>query len=442
MKFSDKLAKKRKENNLSQEQLADRLNMSRQAISKWESGSTYPDMNTIIELCKIFNCTLNELLDDGVIDNNSKISDDSWVSDILDFITKTYNMFCSMKFKDIIKCLFEFIVLILILSLGFNIIGNIFNSLLSRLLGVLNIYPTIFNIYSFIYGVFVFIVISIIVIHLFKIRYLDYYILIEDKNVAAKTKEEPIKENKEVKDSLFQKTREKIIIRDKEHTTYSFINAIWKVVLFGIKIFATFIAGFFIFTFIFGTSSLVFSLSLIKYGIFFLGVAIAILGALSINYVFLKILYSLILNKDYNITSIFIVFILGLILIGLGIGFSFSNYLTFKPISEYSDVKVHTETIKMNENIEFGFNKKYIIDDTLDDIKIEIEYILDEPILELSNYDMKTYYLHSTDYSFLESYKTVMYYFKNKIELPYENIYYNNPVKIYLSTENYNKLNK
>ena len=40
--FSENLKKIRKENNLSQEQLADELGVSRQAISKWESGTSYP----------------------------------------------------------------------------------------------------------------------------------------------------------------------------------------------------------------------------------------------------------------------------------------------------------------------------------------------------------------------------------------------------------------
>ena len=48
----------RKKNNMSQEQLADRLNVSRQAVSKWESGNSVPDMTKIMELCKILNCSL------------------------------------------------------------------------------------------------------------------------------------------------------------------------------------------------------------------------------------------------------------------------------------------------------------------------------------------------------------------------------------------------
>ena len=49
--FSKNLKKIRKENNLSQEQLADELGVSRQAISKWESAQAYPEMDKIISLC-------------------------------------------------------------------------------------------------------------------------------------------------------------------------------------------------------------------------------------------------------------------------------------------------------------------------------------------------------------------------------------------------------
>ena len=69
MKFCDKLVKQRKNNNMSQEQLADKLGVSRQAISKWESGSTIPDMAKILELCKILNCNLEDLIDDGINSN-------------------------------------------------------------------------------------------------------------------------------------------------------------------------------------------------------------------------------------------------------------------------------------------------------------------------------------------------------------------------------------
>ena len=69
MKFCEKLVKLRKNNNMSQEQLADRLGVSRQAVSKWESGISMPDMEKIMQLCKILNCSLDDLVDDVACGN-------------------------------------------------------------------------------------------------------------------------------------------------------------------------------------------------------------------------------------------------------------------------------------------------------------------------------------------------------------------------------------
>lgn len=62
MSFSENLQTLRKANNISQEQLAERLDVSRQAVSKWETDGGYPEMDKIIALCGIFNCTMDELV--------------------------------------------------------------------------------------------------------------------------------------------------------------------------------------------------------------------------------------------------------------------------------------------------------------------------------------------------------------------------------------------
>ena len=62
MKFGDNLRKIRKSKKMSQEQLAEKMNVTRQSVSKWENGESYPEMNNIFELCKVFNCKLNELV--------------------------------------------------------------------------------------------------------------------------------------------------------------------------------------------------------------------------------------------------------------------------------------------------------------------------------------------------------------------------------------------
>ena len=62
MKFGENLKQIRKAKKMSQEELAERVNVSRQAVSKWENSESYPEMNNILELCKIFNCKLNDLV--------------------------------------------------------------------------------------------------------------------------------------------------------------------------------------------------------------------------------------------------------------------------------------------------------------------------------------------------------------------------------------------
>lgn len=62
MTIGERLLKLRKERNLSQEELANVLNVSRQTISKWETDQTTPDFDKIVPLCEYFNITSDELL--------------------------------------------------------------------------------------------------------------------------------------------------------------------------------------------------------------------------------------------------------------------------------------------------------------------------------------------------------------------------------------------
>lgn len=62
MSLSENLQNLRKIKNMSQEELAERLNVSRQAVSKWESGNGYPETEKIISICEIFDCSMDELV--------------------------------------------------------------------------------------------------------------------------------------------------------------------------------------------------------------------------------------------------------------------------------------------------------------------------------------------------------------------------------------------
>ena len=62
MKLSDKLAELRRGSNLSQEELAEKLGVSRQAVSKWESGTAQPELQKLVELSNLYNVSVDELL--------------------------------------------------------------------------------------------------------------------------------------------------------------------------------------------------------------------------------------------------------------------------------------------------------------------------------------------------------------------------------------------
>ena len=71
MKFGENLRQLRKSKNISQEVLAQKVGVSRQSVSKWETGEAYPEMNNILALCTIFHCNINDLVNDNIIDQNS-----------------------------------------------------------------------------------------------------------------------------------------------------------------------------------------------------------------------------------------------------------------------------------------------------------------------------------------------------------------------------------
>lgn len=71
MNFGENLQNLRKQKRMSQEQLAEKVDVSRQSVSKWERGESYPTMNNIIALCDIFHCKLNDLVYEEITDFNS-----------------------------------------------------------------------------------------------------------------------------------------------------------------------------------------------------------------------------------------------------------------------------------------------------------------------------------------------------------------------------------
>ncbi len=84
MKLSEKIIKLRRAAGMSQEELADRLGISRQAVSKWESEQSVPDIDKIILLSELFGVTTDYLLKDTEVQNSADRISDSILNDVFE----------------------------------------------------------------------------------------------------------------------------------------------------------------------------------------------------------------------------------------------------------------------------------------------------------------------------------------------------------------------
>ena len=200
MNLSDNLKKIRKDKNLSQEQLAEKLGVSRQSVSKWESNQAYPEMDKVIQLTKLFNLNMDELLNQDISETTkekqSKNILNKYIEEILNFTSKTVNMFINMSLKNKIKCILEQIIIALLLTIIFFIIGTIGLYIVEEIAVLLpyNIGKIITKLFKIIYIVFGITTSITLIIHIFKTRYLDYYIIEDNKDIKQTSEE--IKENK------------------------------------------------------------------------------------------------------------------------------------------------------------------------------------------------------------------------------------------------------
>ena len=116
MTLGEKIAIQRKELNYTQEQLADILGVSRQSISKWESDIAYPETEKLIELGKLFDCSMDYLMKEEVIEKG-----DVQTSIFTEISRKVVNP----KNKDKSKKLLKIIGIILAVVLVIDIVSMI-----------------------------------------------------------------------------------------------------------------------------------------------------------------------------------------------------------------------------------------------------------------------------------------------------------------------------
>lgn len=400
--LSENIKKIRKDNNLSQEQLAEKLGVSRQAISKWESGAAYPEMEKIIQLCDTFDMNIDDLLHRDIREikgeQTSRNNLNRFIDSFLNYITDTINLFSNMNFKSKLKCLFEQIVIATILLLTAIMIGSLCGQIVYGLYHILpnKIYYFVREILSSIYIIFAFIVSIGILAHIFKTRYLDYYSKIKKEYQTYEDKKEDIETkdfrdenivNKELNDSnkknkiLFKQNENKIIIRDPKHSEYRFINGIFKIIILGIKFFALIGIFFCCLTLIGLFTCLVMSLALAKTGLFFAGLLLLFISSSITDIILILILLNFISNRKNDKKKMIWSFIISMIGLGISCGMLFLGSLNFNFIDKQSTNNNYLETrileIDMKNNL--FFNEYYDIEYIEKDIDtVQIVYTINK----------------------------------------------------------------
>jgi transcriptional regulator with XRE-family HTH domain len=446
MEFKEKLKQVRKEHNITQEELAEKLGVSRQAVSKWESGGAYPDTDKLIQICKMFDTSLDELIGNSEVSNKNeskKITFMEAINEVIDFFQKSFAMFWSMKFIEKIKLIFEMAILILILCGVAIISSNIITGILYRILIFLpgNVLRTIMNIFDSLLYIAWIILGIMIVIKVFRTRYLDYYVVITDKNIDKTRVEEPIQELKE-------KEEYKVVIRDPKHSSFNFLKTVWKIFIFLFKAIVLFVAIPLVIAFISLVAVATVSLLFVIYGMFFAGISLGTIGACLFLFILVWFIFNLIFDRKQDYKKIFMLFILSILCFGIGIGLAFYDMQSFTIIENFCEKANKTITIEMKDDLVLPSiidlkDDQIVIDNDLDIIKFDLSTCAESKIYthtyEVYNhnkvYSMTMFF---DDYDGFTIFKDVINSLKKK-ELKEYNYGYDIE-KVYISRDNLTKL--
>ncbi len=367
MNLANNLKKIRKDNNLSQEELADKLNVTRQSVSKWESGVAYPEMDKVLQICKMFNVNIDDLFNKDLSEvkevKESKRIFNKYVDDFVGYITKVINIFSSMKLKDKIKCLLEQLFIILILFIFFFIIGAIGNYVVMLVFDFLPdaIYRVIYSVLEGIYIIIGLCASILLLVHAFKVRYMDYYVF-----------EEKGSKKDEVIETKTSKPQEKIVIRDPKYSGYNIVSGIAKIIMFFVKLFLLCVFAILCFSLVAFCASLIISFIFVKTGLLFIGAFLAIISCIIINIVMLILIFNFIVNRKNKFILLFMLFITSLLIFGAGMGMAAISIKDVKVESNRDNYIIEKAYMHMDDELWVSAtNVDYVIQDR-SDIKVEM----------------------------------------------------------------------
>ncbi len=403
MNFNEKLQRLRKEKKFSQEELAEMLDVTRQSVSKWESGQTYPEMDKLLAICKIFNCTLEELTNDEIkeVSSEKKSGFKSILDSILELVSKSYHMFTHMHFGELVRCIFMMVIVGIILGLV-NIPLNAFQYSIYDILysfGSTMIAEVLSKIINFLLDAAYCVGYVLLFIYIFKIGFLDKYefVMIESKKNSEEPKDEIVEEK--------EKIREEKIIKEYRTPNFAFFETLGKISMFFIKIFLIFFSIPFIFT-LFGLFSvLVLDVYLIFEGIKYFSFPILIIFSIILNILFIIFVCNFIFNKKQKFRLLLIIFIISVAGLGAGSGLLLLDIHNTEIVSG-----LPSEIRKINNTYEYTYE-----DGLFFDYWNDIEYAVDNNLKDRIHVSMDSY--EGINRIRIEQYEDGYHFYDNQVDI-------------------------
>ena len=396
MNFASNLQKLRKRENMSQEALAEKLDVTRQSVSKWESGASYPEMDKLISICKIFNVDMDTLVNGDVLDEKKQDKETTInTKDILDkfntLMKKIVCLFESMSFKEIIEFLVTVFLLIIII-----LIGTIPKDIIENLIGdgllydIAYVGPALNNIFKLIVDILYSVFSIVIFIYVLKIKYLDRIKIREDTNkeIVVKEKEKRVEEV------------EKVIIKDNNN---SLTRTLAKIIIYIIKFFVVLFLFAPLICIVVFAVMLGFEVLFVMKGLPLIGILLWTIAGLIISVLCFEVPLNFVINHKNNYKRVMITLLISLVIIIIGsiiFAFEFFSITYVNELPKDIKTKEITETLPMTNDFKtIGYyhnDIEYVVDDNLtDEIEVNVtyyDYLIDNNIeIEVHNNNLLVY---------------------------------------------------
>lgn len=403
MKFGENLQKLRKERGISQEQLAEQLGVTRQSVSKWESGASYPEMDKIVAICNIFHCDMDVLINKDITEERDKKDASKVVKvgfkNIADYIKKTIYLFEHQSFKDIIKMIAQVMIIICVI-LCFSIPFMLFKEMVVSLFYTGDNWFSIFfsRFWNFIFNASYGILAIATFLYIFKVKFLDgEEIVIEEVNESLDTidddnSQDTVKDNKKKK-----------IIKVKRTEGFSLLDLLSKAITLCLKVFLLFL----LIPAIIGVIMLIIAFVLLVIlffrGVFLVGPIFIALGITFFCLIVIELILDFIFNLRFSRRRVIITIISSVVVSAVGLGLSIWYFLNLNVVNDVpNNFKQETqeEVYMMNDEllIQYGWNYiKFVEDESMtNQIRVRIDYYPDYTAAELEKEDNEIFINYDT----------------------------------------------